>query len=75
MVLLLETGRVNTCISEDLNVERARKVAALIADRSWSKDDQILDRSPDDLHAGQPSEIEKNLREPASRTLLGNAVA
>jgi hypothetical protein len=74
LVFLLETGRVDTRISENLNVERAREVAALIPDWSRSKDDQILDRvrmisMPDSLVNPQ------NLRESASRRMLGNAIA
>jgi len=57
LVLLLETGSVDARISESLNYERAREVTALIPDRSRSKDDQILDRSPDDL-----SEIHRIIR-------------
>jgi hypothetical protein len=65
LVLLLETGWVDTRINENLNVERAREVTALVPNGCRSKDDQILDRSPDGLHAGQLNEIHGIIRESA----------
>ena len=52
-MLLLETRRIDAGLSENLNVEGSGEVAALIANGSRSKDDQIFDRSPDNLHVEQ----------------------
>ena len=75
LVLLLETGRIDTRFGEDLNVERTGKVTALVPDRRRSKDDQIVDLGPNDLHARQPSEIREIISIRPSRTMLGKAVA
>jgi hypothetical protein len=57
LILLLETGRIDTRLGENLDVERPGKVTALVPDRRRSKDDQILDLGPNDFHAAQLSEI------------------
>jgi hypothetical protein len=57
---LLEAGRVDSGLGENLNVEGPGEVAALIPKWSWSEDNEVLDSSSDDLHGEQHSEFARS---------------